>query len=226
MDNIQEGWFNKPKGALQMIYERGWIDPEKPHLYYTLKGKTDIYGIIDESTSIKCLMKKQTDFLEQETLLQYYSKKLGVQSDRTPISHPEVAGEGIEFDWGASKLNYRSRPLCEKRSKEKFHKLVSHALSKAVLSVHQCRHNARRARNYMLAYKSLKSHYDMNGAAISSTDNKDDKFDIRLSHSLIEQCVKLFQKRRTHRNVSDFDMKYIKNEAIKNVVTKMSSCSV
>jgi hypothetical protein len=24
---IQEGWLNEPKGSLQILYERGWIDP-------------------------------------------------------------------------------------------------------------------------------------------------------------------------------------------------------
>jgi hypothetical protein len=24
-----EGWCNKPKGSLQILFERGWIDPEK-----------------------------------------------------------------------------------------------------------------------------------------------------------------------------------------------------
>ena len=47
-------------------------------------------------------MSKQPDFLEEETLLQYYARELGVESDRSPKCHPEIAGEGIEFDWGCS----------------------------------------------------------------------------------------------------------------------------
>ena len=51
-------------------------------------------------------MSKQADFLEQETLVHHFVKELGVESDRSPIYHPEIAGEGIEYDLGCSKLNY------------------------------------------------------------------------------------------------------------------------
>jgi hypothetical protein len=27
-DVIEEGWLNKPKGSLQILYERGFIDPD------------------------------------------------------------------------------------------------------------------------------------------------------------------------------------------------------
>ena len=146
---IDEGWYHKPKGSLQILWERGWIDPDKPHTHYTKHGKKDLYGILDESTSISCLMSKQPDFLEQETLLQYYAKELGVESDRSPVCHPEIAGEGIEFDWGCAKVYYRSQSISRKRSKDKFKKLVSESLGGTVLTLKQCRSNARRARMYI-----------------------------------------------------------------------------
>ena len=37
--DIREGWINKPKGALQLLYERGWIDPGLSHKEYTWYGK-------------------------------------------------------------------------------------------------------------------------------------------------------------------------------------------
>ena len=130
---VHEGWHMKPKGALQVLWERGWIDPEKSHTYYTMEGKKDIFGILDELTSIDSLMAKQPDFLEQETLLQYYAKELGVESDRSPVCHPEIAGEGIEFDWGCAKVYYRSQPLNKKRTKDKFFALVDESLGQNVL---------------------------------------------------------------------------------------------
>ena len=60
-------------------------------------------------------MSIQPDFIHQETLLQIYCSKLGVLSDRSPIAHCEIAGDGIEFDWGFSKIIYRSKPLDEKK---------------------------------------------------------------------------------------------------------------
>jgi hypothetical protein len=37
------------------------------------------------------------DFLEEERLLQYHSRLIGILVDCTPICHPELAGEGIEY---------------------------------------------------------------------------------------------------------------------------------
>ena len=90
-----------------------------------MEGKKVILGILDESTSIDRLMAKQPDFLEQETLLQYYAKELGVETDRSPVCHPEIAGEGIEFNWGCSKVYYRGQPIARKRTKDVFLLLMS-----------------------------------------------------------------------------------------------------
>ena len=55
------------------------------------------------------------------------------------VTYPEVAGEGIEFAWGISKLFYHQQPLTMKRSKNLFHFLVDRALSEEVLSTQQMR---------------------------------------------------------------------------------------
>ena len=214
---MNEGWNGKPKGSLQVLYERGWIDPKKSHTYYTKAGKKDVYGIIDESTSIDKLMEKQPDFLEQETLLQYYCKKLGVESDRSPKCHPEIAGEGIEFDWGCAKVHYRSQPIARKRTKDNFNSLVDESLGLSVLSISQCRNNARRARLYMLAYKALEDTYNKD---MKIEDKNEYKESVKYNHTLIEKCVSLFRKRRSHRSARDFDEKYLKNEGMKILIQK------
>jgi hypothetical protein len=94
-EKLAQGWANKAKGAFQVLYERGWIDPHN-YKKYTEKGQVGDMGMVLEETSINMLMKKQSDFLHELTLLQYYGQKLGVQVDRTPKCHPEMAGEGIE----------------------------------------------------------------------------------------------------------------------------------
>lgn len=38
---ILKGLDNKPKGALQVLYTIGWIDPEADHKEYTIKGQLD-----------------------------------------------------------------------------------------------------------------------------------------------------------------------------------------
>ena len=41
INNITEGWFNKPKGAFQMLFERGWINPSIPYKSYTFRDYLD-----------------------------------------------------------------------------------------------------------------------------------------------------------------------------------------
>ena len=59
-----------------------------------MKGKKQHDGSHDETTSIMQLMSIQPDFQDQETLLMFYGRQLGVIVDRTPKCHPELAGEG------------------------------------------------------------------------------------------------------------------------------------
>ena len=61
------GWVGKPKGALQILFERGWIDPNKIQCY-TLKGTGATDG---ETFSIFKLMQKQSDFKNEESQMKY-----------------------------------------------------------------------------------------------------------------------------------------------------------
>ena len=92
---------------LQVLYERGFLDPTKINTY-TLDGKKDEYGHLIPGTSLKEMMNFLVDFAEEETLLQYHGRFLGVIVDRTPKCHPEIAGEGIEYDWAAAKKKVSS----------------------------------------------------------------------------------------------------------------------
>ena len=82
-----------PKGALQILFERGWIDPLNIHRY-SAKGKAGSGGV---EFSVNELMQKQSDYTTEMTLLQYHASLLGVTLERSPKCHPEIAGEGIEY---------------------------------------------------------------------------------------------------------------------------------
>ena len=130
--------MDKPKGALQLLYERRWIDPTINPKEYTIKGKMDEFGNRNMKTSLKSMILCQPDFMNQQTMLQYYCNKLGIMSDQTPVVHCKIAGEGIEFDWGFSKLAYRAKPISLKRNKTKFYSLVESVLSDKVLTISVC----------------------------------------------------------------------------------------
>jgi hypothetical protein len=212
---VQEGWVNKPKGSLQILYERGWIDPTIVKRY-TEKGRLDEMGILIESTSINLLMQKQIDFTSELTLLQYYGSQMGVSIDRTPKCHPEIAGDGIEYVWALAKLFYRYQPISRKRSKEFFRSLVEESLSVANLTLSRVRKCSKRARDYMLAYKAF-AVMEMDGDGTVPTElgthgidvvrAGDNTNKVVMNYSLIEKTMKTF---KTHRNAKDFDAKFIK----------------
>jgi hypothetical protein len=235
-EKIQEGWVGKPKGALQILYEQGWVDPERWRKY-TDKGRINEMGILQENTSLHLLMQKQTDFTTEMTLLQFYGSKMGVVIDRTPKCHPEIAGEGIEYLWATTKLYYRNQPLSRKKSKEKFEGLVNECLSRNNLTLSHVRKCSRRVREYMRAYKMFeKAGYTGNQSAQqvgqdnheSNKSNKTRDMSVQLNYELIEKTIKTY---KSHRNARDFDVTFIrslkldktKEEFIKEVVTKMKS---
>ena len=195
---IKEGWVGTPKGALQILYERGFIDKENLKKY-TMDGKKDLDGTIITNTSLKQMLECLPDFMEQETVLQFYARQLGVMIDRTPKCHPEVAGEGIEYGWGTSKEWYRRQPLSQKKGKDSFIVLVKRSLSREVLGITTMRKCAAKARRYILAYHQL--------AAFDDNGNEKEPMNMKL----IENVTNQYYKR--HRDVHNHESGFI-NELV------------
>jgi hypothetical protein len=53
MQEILKGWEGQPKGMLQVLWERGFIDGSKSEKYHTIKGCKDEFGNVDPTTSYK-----------------------------------------------------------------------------------------------------------------------------------------------------------------------------
>lgn len=188
---IQYGWLEKAKGAYQILWERGTIDPNKTHDSYTMDGKKDEHDNVMKETSINHLIRKCEDFIHEKTLLVYHGETLGSIIDRSPKCTPEVAGDGIEYEWAMSKLWYRLQPWNEKKTKNNFTELVKKAVSDEVLSLERARHFSRRARNNMVAYYILQRD-DNNGNAPA--------------RSVVD---KYKQKRKTHTSCLDTDKGHV-----------------
>jgi hypothetical protein len=77
----------KPKGAFQILFERGWIDPSNVKQSTEKGGRVCEMGILQQDTSINFLIKKQPDLMSELTLLQFHGHKLGVPVDRTLKCH-------------------------------------------------------------------------------------------------------------------------------------------
>ena len=132
-----EGWQDKAKGLLQVLWEQGWIDPckcfsiDKPGTmrntsFYTLRGKTDHNnGSIDKPSSLRYLMGRCTDFKEEDTAVQHSGSQLGLQVTFTPKFHCKFAeDEGIEYNCVHAKAKMRATPLCETKGRGNLMKLV------------------------------------------------------------------------------------------------------
>ena len=102
----------------------------------------------------------------------------------SPKYHCEIAGEGIELNWGFLKKGYRNIPLEEKKTKANFLKAVRE--SKDKVNIHLVRKFAAKTRRYMLTYSNIESE--------------------GLTYESIEKFCK---KIATHRNMGDSEKGYI-----------------
>jgi hypothetical protein len=76
---------------LQILWERGWIDEGRLQ-DYTVNGWKDALGTTINDRSLRYLLGHCEDFINEESMLQYYGRMMGVLVDRTPKCHYESAG--------------------------------------------------------------------------------------------------------------------------------------
>ena len=187
VDNIvKQGFIGIPKGMYEILWERGFIDPNVET--YTIDGVKDPTGRVMVETSLKHLMQQLPDFENEKTLLHYHGEQLGCIIFNSPKCTPEVAGEGIEYDWGVSKLWYRVQDFKLKKSRTSFKALVKNAIGSKVLSLRMARDNAKRAREHMISYYKL----EKNGDSTLPSDVK-----------------KMMATRKSHSSVIDMDKGFV-----------------
>jgi len=143
-------------------------------------------------------MAKCHDFANEEGMLQFVARKIGVEVMLTPKCHAELAGEGVEYMWACSKNAYRNLSLNKKKGKENFMASVVRCLSDEVTTVSRIRKCARRARQYMIAYHVVDS-----GQVDEATLQDCSKY----GPIALERLIVAF---KTHRCAYDFDYKFIK----------------
>jgi hypothetical protein len=139
-------------GIKQVLFERGFLDPNKMSLY-TLTGKV-VDGVVDETTSLRSILANCDDFRHEVSAMAELMKGLGHDMDQTPKKHPEFAGRGVEYSWGKAKLYFR-RNNDYNSNAEALEKRVRAALSNEVLTLRRTRKFLRRANEYKRAYRDL-----------------------------------------------------------------------
>lgn len=180
----------------------------------------EMEALVDVRTSLKLSLGGREDFLDEETLVEQvvreYQPLLSAEDvaalagtrlrPNEPgyvpfcyvrwgiVCHPELAGDGIEYDWGKAK--YYHRRHCDEQAKT-LHVRVRAALSTSVIDVARRRRFARRARDYEVAYVRL--HAEVDSATAERRRGGFSRVDIE----------KARQVNKCHRNSADTDAGFI-----------------
>ena len=174
------GYMGKAKGALQVAYERGFVDSSDVSAYNVKKltrrerQEMDYQGIdllAQDPKNLLHLLDSCEDFINTHSQIKQTVLDLGGDVVSTPICHPELAGEGIEYCWGRAKYIYRrERSKIEGTiDREKFNELVTMSLSNQegeALAKHRALAFARRARTYKVVYNQMFKEHDAKEAAV------------------------------------------------------------
>ena len=190
---------------LHILWEGGFIDqslvknPRK--MRYSKQGKKqdfeEISGYLKEESgkyNMTDLISQCSDFKNEKSDIECLCCELSINLHSkfdilfSPKYHCELAGEGVEYSWGAAKRLYRRLPIKLKRSVAGFQDMVRVCISKVTIAM--CRKFSAKARGYMLAYSHKKLSVD----------------DTLWSYEYTEKIHKIY---RSHRDVNCIDGAYI-----------------
>ena len=152
-----KGYAGQAKGLAQVLWERGLY---QPGMKKRLESDDEDYPQLCAST----ILGNCSDFREETGAMETLLLEQGHLCLFSSKGHPEIAGAGIEFDWGVSKKFFRKD---NKHMPKYCERDVRESLKKIDLSTSF--NTSRKARSYMMAYMS----------------------DAHESHLLIEKFVKV-----------------------------------
>jgi hypothetical protein len=205
---VKQGWMNKPKGLLQVLWERGFIDEKNLKQYTTRGRKIKETGKWDTTYSLRRMMAECLDFKNEESSLQYLGRQLGIRVDHSPKFHAEIAGEGIEYAWGYGKNLYRRKPLVLKKGRDKFKALVRACLDpEKEVTRDRVRKFSARARAYMCTYYWLALKEEQRQQQAQGEDELATPVGRQQIH--FHEIERLMKKFRTHRCALDFDLGFV-----------------
>eukprot|EP00873_Tetraselmis_striata_P027840 jgi/Tetstr1/448104/TSEL_035402.t1 len=90
------------------------------------------------------------DFKSEKSALEELVHSRGHILLMSPKGHPELAGKGVEYAWGAAKLLFRKINDCKVKN---LHINILRVMDTDYLTLERCRKFARKARDYRNAYE-------------------------------------------------------------------------
>ena len=201
---IRYGYVGKPKGLLDVLFERGFLDPERlkggkdgDKILYT-KDTKRIDGIPDESYSLSSMMAQCRDFQNEPTAMEELTELLGHKQEKTPKKHPEIAGRGIEYCWGKAKMTFRHNNNYSSNAKNLESRVRDALDSSTVLTKERTRKFNRKASDYKRSYMAL----DRDGDNSESSEGEGEEVEYADIEKLKKKC-------KTHRCTLDQDYAFI-----------------
>ena len=186
VDVVEEGYVGKAKGMQQVLWERGlWVRGMVQRINVDKDKKCR--GL---DMSMSHVLSMCTDFVEEWSAFKKLVHDRGHVLLTSPKGHPELAGVGIEYGWGGSKLVFRRTNDCVAKN---LHSNIVRSFG--VLTKARTRKYARRARAYRTAYKSIAS-------TCTSTEARVGSFE------LVEKMVQVC---KIHRCILNQETKYLKD---------------
>ena len=137
-----EGYAGKPKDIKQAPWERVWY------------GNGMSTTSADPKMNIELVLGGLPDFKNKRAVLQHMVERRGHILVLSSKCHPEVAGVGIEYSWGMSKLQFR-REINDEVPKNLHHNIVVSMCRETILTLPRIRRFARRTRNYCQTHLEL-----------------------------------------------------------------------
>ena len=133
--------MGKPIGLVELLWRRGFIDP-------TSSRNPPMKTCLEMAAKLQ-------DFKSELPWMCHVMAKLGARCVFTPKAHCELAGRGVEYIFGCSKVYFRQEnaKLDNDKRVNQLETNIRASLNKITLAtVRKC---SRRAREYKLAYLEL-----------------------------------------------------------------------
>ena len=142
----------------QVLWERGlWV------------GGMGIAENLPPEKNMATVLSNCNDFKNEKTALQHLVESRGHILLMSPKCHPELAGLGIEYSWGMSKLKFRRKTNDENPRKLR-ENMVASMCPKTILTLGRVRRFARRTRDLGRGYIALAKIEAEGGPPIDSKD--------------------------------------------------------
>jgi hypothetical protein len=182
---------------MQVLYERGlYLHGMQGHQSAATVRKLIAAGkeLLDPALDAPAALARCEDFATETTALQELLESRGHILVPCVKCHPELAGCGIEYSWGKSKMEFRKKNNGTGNKRSNLQERVARSLDTAsVLPLEKVWKFERRTRDYRNVYIKLSER---------SVDAED------VTHQFIEKMVK---NHKTHRNIVEIDREFLQN---------------